>query len=320
MRRSRPLLALAVLLPLLADTRAADSPQFRGPDGTGVCTDARPPAEWDAARGVAWKVAVPGVAWSCPVVVGDRVFVTTAFSPGQPKPTGGFGGGKGGGKGGSGGTPKATYQFKVVCLDRATGRPRWEKVAKEARPTVPTHGSNTYATETPVTDGERVYAYFGMTGLFCYDLDGKEVWAKDLGSYPMQAGWGTASSPVLAGDRLVVQCDNEEKSFLVALDETTGKELWRAGRPERSGWSTPFVWRTKGRTDLVAAGGQKVRGYDPAGGRVVWELDVGGGQCLASPVGEAERLYVGVGQGGVGWAARRAAGAGPGAPRARCSR
>ncbi|WP_439622797.1 outer membrane protein assembly factor BamB family protein [Gemmata sp.] len=304
MRRFGPLLALAVLLPLLARTGpspAGDSPQFRGPGGTGVFTDARPPVEWGKGKNVAWKVAVPGVAWSCPIVVGDKVILTTAVSPGQPKPQGGgggFGGGKGGG--GKGGAPKATYQFKVVCLDRATGKPLWEKVAKEAVPTIPTHGSNTYATETPVTDGERVYAYFGMTGLYCYDLDGKQVWAKDLGSYPMQAGWGTASSPVLDGDRLVVQCDNEEKSFLVALDKRTGKELWRTDRAERSGWSTPFVWKTKDRTDIVAAGGRKIRGYDPAQGKVVWELDVGGGQCSASPVGDAERLYVGVGQGGKG--------------------
>ncbi|VTU00001.1 Putative uncharacterized protein OS=Rhodopirellula baltica (strain SH1) GN=RB5272 PE=4 SV=1: PQQ_2 [Gemmataceae bacterium] len=244
MRRFRPLLALAVLLPLFAQTGpAGDSPQFRGPGGTGVFTDARPPVEWGKGKNVAWKVAVPGVAWSCPIVVGDKVIVTTAVSPGQPKPQGG-GGGFGGGKGGFGGgkgAPKAMYQFKVVCLDRATGKPLWEKVAKEAVPTIPTHGSNTYATETPVTDGERVYAYFGMTGLYCYDLDGKLVWSKDLGSYPMQAGWGTASSPVLDGDRLVVQCDNEEKSFLVALDKKTGKELWRTDRAERSGWSTPFV-------------------------------------------------------------------------------
>jgi len=247
MRRSRPLLALAVLLPFLADTRAADSPQFRGPDGTGVCTDARPPAEWDAARGVAWKVAVPGVAWSCPVVVGDRVFVTTAFSPGQPKPTGGFGGGKGGGKGGSGGTPKATYQFKVVCLDRATGRPRWEKVAKEARPTIPTHGSNTYPTETPVTDGERVYAYFGMTGLFCYDLDGKEVWAKDLGSYPMQAGWGTASSPVLAGEAAV------KAAFACARWATTrAPASTRSSTPASGGSSSAFIAATSAATACLA--------------------------------------------------------------------
>ncbi len=313
MRRFRPLLALLVLVPLAAtSSQAEDWPQFRGPTGTGVVTDAKPPAEWSAEKNVRWKVAVAGVAWSCPIVIGDKVFVTTAFSEGQPKPKsgGGFGGGKGGGGGGGGGggagAPKATYQFKLVCLERATGKTVWEKVVKEARPTIPTHGSNTYATETPVSDGERVFAYFGMTGLFCYDLSGKELWKKDLGTHAMQAGWGTASSPVLAADKLIIQCDNEEKSFLAAFDTKTGKEVWKVERREKSGWATPFVWKTKDRTDVVVAGAQAIRGYSPVDGKVVWTLDVGGGQSSASPTGDAERLYVGVGQGG---------GGGPGGPK-----
>ncbi len=308
MRCFRPLLALSVLIPLFAaDIRADDTPQFRGPGGTGVFTEAKPPSEWGTDKNVAWRVAVPGVAWSCPIVVGDKVIVTTAYSEGQPKPKsgGGFGGGGKGGPGGGGGfgkggAPKETYQFKIVCLDRGTGKTVWEKVAKEARPTIPTHGSNTYATETPVSDGQYIYAYFGMTGLFCYDLEGKEVWKKDVGSYSMMAGWGTASSPVLASDRLFLQCDNEEKSFVAAYDKKTGEQKWKVDRRERSGWSSPYLWKTKDRTDLVVIGSQKIRGYNPEDGKVVWELDVGGGQCSASPVGDFERLYVGVGQGGGG--------------------
>ncbi|MCI0705051.1 MAG: PQQ-like beta-propeller repeat protein [Planctomycetia bacterium] len=306
MRRLRPLLALAVLFPVAAS--ADDSPQFRGPGGTGVFTDAKPPSEWSADKNVAWKASIQGVAWSAPIVIGDKVIVTTAYSDRQPKPKagGGFGGGFGKGppgKGGFGGgaAPKEKYQFKIVCLDRTTGKVIWDKTAKEARPTIPTHSTNTFATETPVSDGERIYAYFGMNGLFCYDLAGKEVWKKDLGSFNMQFGFGTGSSPVLDGDRLFIQCDNEQQSFLIALDKQTGKELWKAERREKSGWSTPFVWKTKNRTDIVASGGQRIRGYDPATGKVVWELEVGGGQCSASPVGDSERLYVGVGTGGGGF-------------------
>jgi len=314
MHRVRLFLPLAVLLPLFATTSLAeDWREFRGPGASGV-VESSLPTEWSTDKNVAWKVHVDGVAWSCPIIVGDKLILTTAYSKGQPKPKagGGFGGGgfgkggPGGGKGGPGGfgkgtVPKEMYQFKIVCLDRKTGEPVWEKVAKEARPTIPTHGSNTYATETPVSDGERIYAYFGMTGLYCYSLDGKEVWKKDLGSHAMQFGFGTGSSPVLAGDRLFIQCDNEEKSFLIALDKKTGEELWKVDRRERSGWSTPFVWKTKDRTDIVAIGGQKIRGYDPANGNVVWELNIGGGQCAASPVGDSERLYVGVGVGGGGF-------------------
>ncbi len=304
MRRAVGPFAVFALAALVSGSEAADWPSFRGPNGTGVVTDAKPPLSWGTDKNVAWKAAVPGVAWSCPIVIGDKVFLTTAFAEGQqrPKAGGGFGGGgKGGGFGkGERGAPKETYQFKVVCLDRKTGKTVWEKTAKEARPTIPTHGSNTFATETPVSDGERVYAYFGMTGLYCYDLAGKEIWKKDIGSYSMQAGWGTASSPVLAGDKLVVQCDNEEKSFLVAFDKLTGKEAWKTERREKSGWATPFVWKTKDRTDVVAQGGQKVRGYNPADGKQVWELEVGGGQASATPTGDAERLFVGVGAGGFG--------------------
>jgi outer membrane protein assembly factor BamB len=139
-----------------------------------------------------------------------------------------------------------------------------------------------------------------MHGLFCYDLAGNLVWQKDLGSYRMQMGWGTASSPVLDGDRLFVQCDNEEKSFLVALDKKTGDEIWRATRPDKTAWSTPMIWRNKQRTELVTIGNPRVRSYDPATGKQLWELTIGNAQCSASPVGDEEMLYVGAGRGGFG--------------------
>ena len=139
-------------------------------------------------------------------------------------------GGPGGGFGGRGGgqPPDALYQYEVYCLDRTTGNVIWKQLATERKPTIPTHRTNTYASDTPVTDGQRVYAYFGMTGVFCYDLDGQLIWTKDLGSYPMAMGWGTGSSPVLADNCLILQCDNEKASFLVALDKATGEEKWRA--------------------------------------------------------------------------------------------
>src|SRR5439155_25574646 len=127
----------------------------------------------------------------------------------------------------------------------------WKSTAVEKKPAIPTHSTNSYATETPVSDGERVYAYFGMTGVFCFDMTGKEVWKKDLGAYKMAMGWGTGSSRVLAGDRLIIQCDNEEKSFLIALDKKTGKELWKKDRPARSSYATPLVWANKMRTEVV---------------------------------------------------------------------
>ncbi len=188
-----------------------------------------------------------------------------------------------------------------MCLDRKTGKTLWEQVAKESKPTLAIHSTNTFASETPVTDGERVYAYFGMTGLYCYDTAGKLVWKKDIGSYPMMMGWGTGSSPVLEGNRLFVLCDNEEKSFLVALDKLTGDELWRAEREgTKSNWCTPLVWKNKQRTELVVSG-NTTRSYDPATGKVLWEMAGQRDGARSSPTADENMLFVGTG-GGMGGA------------------
>jgi outer membrane protein assembly factor BamB len=197
--------------------------------------------------------------------------------------------------GGFGGTPPdAVYRWEVHCLDAATGKTLWKQVAAQHKPKTSINASNTYATETPVTDGERVYAYFGMTGVYCYDFEGRLVWEKDLGAFPMFFGHGSGASPVLDGERLFILCDNEQKSFLVALGKRTGKELWRAERDERSTWSTPFVWKT-GESTAVVCLGNRVRAYDPATGKVLWEMGGFEGQHIASPVGDAQHLYLGVG-------------------------
>lgn len=312
-----------------ATTLAADWTQFRGPKADGVVEGAKLPTEWEASKNLKWKTDIAGVGWSSPVVVGQKVIVTTAVSENQRKPQagGGFGGGGGGRPGGGGpgaggpggaypkgqGAPSTPFKFQVICLDLATGKELWKQTAIDDKPKILTHSSNTYATETPVTDGQYVYAYFGMHGLFCYDLNGKLIWKKDLGVYQMMAGWGTASSPILDGDRLFIQCDNEEKSFLVALDKKDGKELWKVNRTERSTWSTPLVWKNSKRTEIVALG-SKVRSYNPADGKLLWELNIGGGQCSVSPVANEEMLFVGAGAGGGGRpGGGRPGGGGPGA-------
>jgi outer membrane protein assembly factor BamB len=284
----------------LSGSRQKEWPQFRGPDGSGVSVETNLPATWGPNVNVAWKTRIPGYGWSCPVVWGNWVFLTTAVSDNQRRPGGGGGGGEP--------PPDVVFRWEVHCLDRATGKTLWHQVAVERKPTIGTHLSNTYASETPVTDGERVYAYFGMIGLFCYDLSGKLVWSKDLGAYPMQGNWGTSSSPVLDGDGLFVQCDNQQHSFLVALDTKTGKELWRANRSEGSTWSTPVVWRNTVRTEVVLMGNRHVRSYDPATGAVLWELSTAegaargvprgvkaaAGGCKSTPVATREMIYLGM--------------------------
>jgi outer membrane protein assembly factor BamB len=313
--RVRVFLALALFAcSLTAVARADDWPQFRGPGGSATATGTGLPVEWNADKNVAWKAQLPGYGWSSPVVWGDRVFVTTAASDKQEKPSGRFAGFGPGGFGRGQRGPDAVYRWEVYCLNAADGKVLWKQTAAEGKPSIPKSGSNTYATETPVTDGERVYAYFGMTGVFCYGLDGKPLWKADLGSYPMAMGHGTASSPALDGGRLFVQCDNEEKSFLVALDAKTGKELWRTPRPERTGWSTPLVWKNKERTEVVCIGSSRVRSYDPATGKQLWELGGLSGQSKASPVAGADLLYVGNGGGFGGPMEGGAGGFGGGGP------
>ena len=178
----------------------------------------------------------------------------------------------------------------MICLDSVTGKVVWERTAHKGKPRTTVNRNNTYASETPATDGERVIAYFGNTGLYCYDISGKPLWSKDLGAYKMQMGWGTGSSPVLHGDRVFIQCDNDEKSFLIALDKKTGDQLWRLDRDEKSNWSTPYIWKNKQRTELITAGGTKLQSHNPENGKLFWEMAAGGRNSI-TPVGNKELLY-----------------------------
>ena len=316
MRSLVSMLGVALLVGCMVETgRSEDWSSFRGPGGSGVTAAKDLPSEWSADK-LAWKVKVPGRGWSEPIIVGDKVFITSAYSAKDKDPRASKGGGFGPGGGGKGGgfgksaPPNVTYKFEVTCLDRDTGKVLWQEIALEGKPKIATHSTNTYATETPVSDGERVFAYFGMHGLYCYDLTGKQLWKKDLGAYSTAMGFGTAASPVADGERVFVQIDNEEKSFLVALEAKTGKELWRVSRQEHTTYCSPLLWKNKQRTELVCGGGRKATAYEPATGKVLWELTLAGGSANASPVADEERLYFGTGRRGPGGGG----GFGPGGP------
>jgi outer membrane protein assembly factor BamB len=247
---------------------------------------------WDSSTNVRWKTPIVGEGWSCPVVWGDSVFLTTAIpvdrdtNSSQPEPY------RGGGGRQRSDLVYAEYRWELICLDTPTGKMRWRQVARQGNPTIPRHSSNSYATETPVTDGTRVFAYFGMMGLYCYDMAGKLCWRRDLGAYETRAGWGTASSPLLFEGKLFLQIDNQQQSFLVALEAGTGDELWRVKRDEVTQYSTPIIWRNSQRNELVA-GGEVTRSYDPATGKLLWRLDMAKGRSSATPLATGDRLYVG---------------------------
>lgn len=241
--------------------------------------------EWSATKNVRWSVPVPGFGWSNPVVARGKVFLTTAIFEGQKAPLQ---------KGPPSGEepPQSTIQRIVLCCDAATGKTLWQRTVAEAQPAHGNHPSNTWATETPVTDGERVFFVFGNVGVFCFDLDGKPLWQHPLESYKVFGNWGTASSPVLNGDRLFLVCDNNEASYLLALDTKTGRQVWREKREERSTWSTPLVWRNTKRTELVVMGSSYIRGYNPATGHELWRLvsenGTGGGRGGPPPGGRSK--------------------------------
>lgn len=290
--RHTSFLLLVVAVSSRASSAFAENwPQFRGPQGNGSVAGAVP-VTWDAKSNVRWKIPMNGEGWSCPVVWGQSVFVTAAVpadgsntTPSSDNPS--FRGG-----GYRSDLTSKTFQWEVICIDAGSGKIRWRNTARTGKPSLPRHGLNTYATETPITDGERVYAYFGMTGLFCYSMDGKLLWNRDLGSYRMRAGWGTSSSPVLLDGRLFLQVDNEEQSFLVAIDAVSGEQLWRVNRSEPSQYSSPIIWKNSLRNELIV-GGQFYRSYDPATGKLLWELNMDRGRSSATPLAAGDRLYVG---------------------------
>ncbi len=279
-----------------AMVHAENYPQFRGANSDAISASPLP-LTWSDRDGslsnVRWKISLQGEGWSQPILWGSRLYMTAAV-PADPADQetigpevhrGGYGRDRHD-------LVDITYEYQVICLDADTGEEVWRKTVRAGKPPIPRHGTNTYATETPVTDGEHIVAYFGMNGVFCLDRDGNEVWQRDLGVYEMLGDWGTASSPAIFEDRVFLQVDNQQQSFLVALAIKSGEELWRVKREEFSQYSSPTVWRNSKRNELIV-GGMVYRSYDPATGELLWHLDMDKGRSSATPVAIGDRLYVG---------------------------
>jgi outer membrane protein assembly factor BamB len=265
-------------------------PQFRGPASNQLPDGNQLPLEWNNNKNVLWKHEIPGSGWSSPVIWGNKVFITTAVSDNpiveqRTKP-------EKSSKTEDDDRRNANFSLELHCLDLNSGNLIWKSVARKGLPAYLTHRDNTYASETPVTDGKHIYVYYGMTGLYCFDFEGSLVWEKNLGTYKLQSGWGASTSPLIHNDLLFMQIDSEEKSFLAAFDTDTGEERWRVSRDEKSSWSTPIIWKNRARTELVTSS-RKMRSYDPESGKLLWELDMGGGRNISSPAADADFLYAG---------------------------
>lgn len=262
--------------------------QFRGPGARGVSDNAGLPERWSETENIAWKTPVEGRGWSSPIVVDDRVFITTvaqaAGKAEEAKPGLYFGGNREK-------PADEVHSWKVVCLNLNSGDVVWERTLHEGKPETSRHIKNSYASETPVSDGERVYVLFGDVGLYCLTVDGEPVWKMELPPCTMRFDWGTASSPVLHDGRVYFVSDSEDASYLAALDAKTGEQIWRVDREEKSNWATPFVWENELRTEIVTPGTGRVRSYD-LDGKQLYELSGCSSITIATPYTAHGLLYV----------------------------
>jgi len=293
------LIKIGLGLVISAIAAAGNWPSFRGNGASGVADGHDLPTKWDVTKGtnIVWKTGIPGLAHSSPIVWGDRIFVTTALSS-QPDATfkkGLYGAG-------TASDDLSVQKWKLLCLDRKSGKLLWERVAFEGAPKEKRHIKSTYANATPATDGEVVVAFFGSQGAYGFDLEGNRLWSRDLGR--LDAGaydtpeyeWGTASSPILYKDLAIFQCDQQKGSFLIALNRKTGKTVWKTGRDELPSWGTPTIVPAQSRAELVTNGSNFVRAYDPATGKELWRLGGSSKITAPTPVYSGELIVVASGR------------------------
>jgi outer membrane protein assembly factor BamB len=268
---------LGICLPLLAMSQAVVAENWahwRGPTGNGTSLTAKPPTQWNATKGIRWKVAIPGASSASPVVWDDSVFaVTSVATADDPQ----------------------KLDFELHCYDRSSGELRWKKTAISAQPHEGTHGTNTFASASPCTDGEHIYAHFGSRGLYCYTMDGSLVWNRDFGKMRARNGFGEGSSPTIAGDRILVPWDHEGPSALYALDKKTGEIVWSKERESATCWATPLVIEHDGMLQAIMNGEGIARAYNVANGDELWSCPGQTARPAASAVGSGDVVYVGSG-------------------------
>ena len=277
----------------------ADWPQFRGGPALSHAVKSTVPLQWNSDTRVAWRTPLPGAGWSQPIVAGDRIFVTTAVAPSGGRPSGMMGGVMSLSTWGMGSAPSEPIEWRVLCLDRATGAIQWSKTITNAKPKYGKHASNTFATETPCATADTVFAFFGATGtLVALDHAGTERWRREFGPQPTTNQFGTGSSPLLYVDaagaaRLFIQLYSEESDSLHCLDGATGQDLWKAAGPKGTSWATPIVWTNSGTPEVVTAGQGRVTAYAIDTGAERWRFGGIDTSFACSVVADADGMYFG---------------------------
>jgi outer membrane protein assembly factor BamB len=274
-------LSLAGVLVFALPAEAGNWPGWRGPHGNGISDESTAPLEWSAGNGVRWTAAIPGMGVSTPIVWDDRVFVTSSSGRQQ-------------------------RDLHLLCLARRDGTVLWHRRFFGSAPTRYFQGRSSMATPTPVTDGRHVWAFFGTGDLFCLDVDGELVWTRSLvQEYErFQNRFGMASSPLLVGRMLVLQCDHWGQSYLLAMDKASGTNVWKADREENLSWTTPLITNVAGRTEIVVPGTLRVRSYDLDTGKQLWMVEGLTRDMVPTPVAGDGMIFVTCGPGGASYAIR----------------
>jgi outer membrane protein assembly factor BamB len=270
-------------------------PSFRGPSASGFIEGYRTPVEWDVdqSKNILWKTHIPGLGHSCPVVWDDRIFVTTAVKDqGQSSLKVGMYGDV------QSVNEKDVFSWHIYCIDRKSGSILWNRQSYRGKPKVKRHPKSSHANSTPCTNGNYIVAFFGSEGMYCYDMEGKLVWEKDLGILDwgfyrsVSAQWGGGSSPIIHKQMVILQCDVQKNAFIAAFDVRDGTPLWKTPRSDVPTWGTPTVYTAKENSQIIVNGYKHIGGYDIETGKEIWKMVGGGDIPVPTPIVAHDLVYI----------------------------
>ncbi len=270
---------------------------WRGPNVNGVAPSGNPPIEWSESKNIKWKIEIPGKGHSTPIVWGDQMFISSAVETDkvgktiEPKKDE-TEREREGRRRMSGIETDKIHKFVVSSVNKNNGKILWEKVVREELPHNSTHRFGSWASNSPVTDGKHVYAYFGSRGLYCLDMKGNLKWERDFGDLEKAMSFGEGSSPVLYKDKIFILWDHEKESFLIALDKNTGKDIWKISRDEKTSWSSPFFIEFNGKTQMITSATNQIRSYNPANGELIWHHTGLTRNVIPMPVALNNMVYI----------------------------
>lgn len=268
-------------------------PQWRGPEATGYAPYGDPPISWSETENVKWKIEIPGRGHSTPVVWKDWVFITTSVQTAEEGESEGASGMRDTERGRSlSQASEYVHDFRVMAFDRKDGSVAWETTVCRERPADGTHEMGSWASNSPVTDGQHLYAYFGSRGLYCLDFNGKVIWSRDFGQMEKKMSFGEGSSPALYQDKIIILWDHEGDSYLYILDKNTGEDIKKIPRDEATSWASPVVAPVNNRVQVITCATGKIRSYDLETGEIIWEGSGMTANVIPSPLVEDDRAYL----------------------------